>query len=108
MSDESKLVEDDSSPLFSEYGQLVLLLDAQPSTLREAIKDASQEQKRRIIGVLEDQLNDTPIKGNEKLFKRYLYLWMFTIRQLDEGSVDNNDVENFKLDFVEWEYNQFY
>jgi len=93
---------DDESRLFSEYGELVLLLDADPEILREAIKDCSQEQKRRIIQVIEDQLNDTHIDGNEALFKRHLYVWMYTIRQLD------SDDELFMLDFVEWEYDQFY
>lgn len=93
---------DDDSRLFTEYGELVLLLDADPEILREAIKDGSQEKKRRIIQVIEDQINDTPIEGNEELFKRHLYVWMFTIRQLD------TETQHFDLNYVDWEYDQFY
>jgi len=93
---------DEETRLFSEYGEFVLLLDADPGILREAIRDCSQEKKRRIIQVIEDQINDTPIEGNEALFKRHLYVWMFTIRQLD------TEEQHFDLNYVDWEYDQFY
>lgn len=108
METEHELSDGEDDSLFSGYGEFVLLLDADPVALREAIRDASQDQKRRIIGVLEDQLNETPIKGNKELFEHHLYLWMFTIRQLDEGPADQSDVDNFRLNYTEWEYNQFY
>lgn len=94
--------EDGSNRLFSEYGELVLLLDADPQVLHEAIKDCSPEQQRQIIQVIEDQLNDTYIEGNKELFERHLYVWMYTIRQLD------SEDEHFNLSFVEWEYSQFH
>lgn len=108
MSNESKIIEDDSSPVLTEYGQFTLLLDAKPSVLKEAIKDASVKQKRRIISTMEDQLNYMPIQGNEELFKRHLYVWMFTIRQLDDGPANDKEVDNFQLDFTRWERDQFH
>jgi len=100
--------EDEEDRLFSEYGELVLLLDADPQVLHEPIKDASPEQKKRIIGVLEDQINDTYLEGNEKLVKRFMYLWMFTIRQLDEDVGVDEQTDGFALGFEDWEHDQFY
>jgi len=94
--------EDGEHRLFSEYGELVLLLDADPQVLHEAIKDCNQHQLLKIIQVIEDQLNDTPIEGNKELFMRHLYVWMYAIRQKDDED------EHFMLDFEEWEYDQFY
>jgi len=94
--------EDEENRLFSEYGELVLLLDADPQVLHEVMKDCNQQQLRKIIQVIEDQLNDTHIEGNKELFMRHLYVWMYAIRQLD------SEEEHFMLDFVEWEYDQFY
>lgn len=100
--------EDEEDRLFSEYGEFVLLLDAEPSVLHEAIKDCTNEQLHTIINCLEDQLNETPIVGNEELFKRHLYIWMYCIRQLDDGEANIADDNTFKLNFEEWEYQQFY
>lgn len=99
---------DEVERLFTNYGETALLLDASKEALHEPIKDADQSQKRKIIQYIEDQINNTPLKGNEALMQRFLYLWMFTIRQLDNGGINDEDVKSFKLDFVDWEYQQFY
>jgi hypothetical protein len=99
---------DEVERLFTNYGETALLLDAHKEALREPIKDASSDQQRKIIQYIEDQINNTHMKGNDELMQRFLYLWLFTIRQLDEGDVPDKEADTFELDFVEWEYQQFY
>ena len=94
--------------ILDPYGEMVLLLDADPQTLREPIKTQDNESIRRIINILEDQINNTPLEGNEDLINRHLQVWFFCIRQLEDEPAHKDDYENFKLDFTEWEYQQFY
>lgn len=105
------MTEENEGPrkLLSPYGELVVLLDADPAILREAFKDCNREQLLDIISIYEDQLNDTFIEGNEKLFKRHLYCWMFCIRQLDpdkEERTGERADEFFHLNFSSWEAEQ--
>jgi len=102
-----KVSGEQGDSLFTEYGQFALLLEADISALREPIKDCSPEQKREIISVLEDQINDTYMQGNEELLKKFLYLWMYTIRKLDNDANIDERVDGFSLNFSEWEHDQF-
>lgn len=99
---------DEVERMFTDYGELVLLIDASKEALHEPIKDASTQQKRKIIKTLEGRINDTPLQGNEEMMQRFLYLWLFTARELDEGEVTDDEVETFNLNFEEWELQQFH
>lgn len=107
MTNDNSPNKEDSLDLFSDYGQLVLLLDADTDVLREVIIDTSPEQKRDIIDVLEDQINDAYIEGNEDMLKRFLLLWLFTIRMLDADAGVDERTNGFSLNFSEWEHRQF-
>ena len=91
-----------SSGILSEYGQFVALLDADVGVLREALRDCNEDQLRTVINCLQDQINDTPIEGNEELFKHHLYLLMFAIRQLEGRYEHGKESDNFQLNFLEW------
>ena len=70
--------------ILDPYGEMVLLLDADPQTLREPIRTQDNESIRRVINILEDQINNTPLEGNEDLINRHLQVWFFCIRQLED------------------------
>lgn len=69
--------------LLSQYGQMVMLLDADESILEEAIIDASPKQLLKIISVFEDQLNlrDSMSRNDQERYRKFLYLRHFAITQ---------------------------
>lgn len=108
MQEADEIGNEDNGNILTPYGEFVLLLDADPSTLREPLNDCQPEQLRRIIDCMEDQINETPLEGNEKLIQRHLLVWMMCIRQLDSGEAGMANEDSFSLNFREWEAEQFH
>lgn len=76
----------DEGRLFSDYGEFVLLLEADPLTLMEAMNDSSPEQLLKVISTIEDRLNDgfihedgfsQNVRSDEESFKRLVFLREF-------------------------------
>ena len=86
--------------LFSDYGELYLLLETEPEVLHEAIGDCSGPQLNKILGLMEDQINDINMSGPSKipLVQHHLTVWFIALRALDRQTGSSDREVRSKLD----------
>lgn len=102
--------DSDSSPdrLLSNYGEIYLLLEAEPSVLHEAIMDSSPEQLEKIMKCMEDQLTEFYYDGPSDIptAHQFLTVWFIALRAWDKQTSPEGEDEITELDFETLKYDQ--
>jgi len=97
-----------TSRLLTNYGELYLLLEADPKVLHEAIFSCEPHQLEEIMEVMEDQLADynyhTP--SNLETAQQFLAVWFIALRAWDTKTTDEGDDTVTELDFQTLKYDQ--
>jgi len=110
MEDEASEPDSSADRLLTDYGELHLLLDADPKVLHEAIFSCEPEQLEKIMKVMENQLTDYRYNAPSDLdtAQQFLSVWFMALRAWDSktSGEDNNTVT--ELDFQTLKYDQYW
>jgi|APHM01.1.fsa_nt_gi hypothetical protein len=108
MSDNTDQSEEAVDRLFTDYGELHLLLDADPQVLHETIFSCEPEQLEKIMGVMENQLADYQYHAPADLptAQQFLSVWFMALRAWDYNTREDGSSELTDLDFETLKYNQ--
>jgi len=87
--------------LLTNYGELYLLLEADPKVLHEAISDCSPDQLEKIMSVVEDNLTDYQYHSPSDIdtAQQFLSVWFMALRTWDRKTTPEGEDEVTELDF---------
>jgi len=101
MEDDTSESDSSANRLLSYYGELHLLLDADPKVLHESIFSCEPEQLEKIMRVMENQLTDyryhTP--ADLDTAQQFLSVWFMALRAWDSKTSGEGNSKVTELDF---------
>lgn len=108
MSDDTADSDRSVDRLLSDYGELHLLLDADPKVLHEAIFSCNPDQLEKIMGVMENQLTDYQyhVPSDLATAQQFLSVWFMALRAWDNKTSPEGEDEITELDFQTLKYDQ--
>ena len=94
--------------LLSDYGELYLLLEADPKVLHEAIFSCEPEQLEKIMKVMENQLSDYQyhVPADLATAQQFLSVWFMALRAWDRKTSPEGEDVKTDLDFQTLKYDQ--
>lgn len=108
MSNDTADSDGSENSILTEYGQLHLLLSAEPRVLHEAIYTCDPDQLTKIMSIMEDQLTDCQYHGPGDLdpARQFLSVWFMALRAWDHKTTPDGDNTVTELDFTTLKYDQ--
>jgi hypothetical protein len=96
--------------LLSGYGELYLILEADPKVLHEAIFSCEPEQLKEIMSIVERQLRDYEyhVPADLDTAQQYLSVWFLALRAWDSNTSHEGENTVTDLDFQTLKRDQYW
>jgi len=108
MQDKDEPNDNEEDRLFTRYGEIRVLLDADPKVLHEVLTSCEPRQLEQIMSVMENNLHDYAYEAPGDIYtaRQLLSVWFIAVRTWDKKTSSGDEIEKTELDFQTLKYDQ--